>query len=119
MVGLRQKACVEVVPSEEEAFGRVTVEAMMSRMPVIGSDSGANPELIVSGETGLLFKRGDAESLADQMQRMIENPEMISHMGDQAYERAVTNFGLNKNLDQIEQLYRQKEKNNEYNYNRK
>ena len=53
---LRRKVHVEIVPSVMEAFGRVTVEAMLSGNPVLASDSGANPELIEEGENGWLFK---------------------------------------------------------------
>ena len=106
MIELRKNTSVEIVPSEEEAFGRVTIEAMMSQMPVIGSNSGANPELIIPEHTGLLFERGNAESLANQMQRFIESPNMIYTMGTEAFSRAVNNFSLEKNLDQIEKLYK-------------
>ena len=105
MIELRKKTDVEVVPSAEEAFGRVTVEAMMAQMPVIGSDSGANPEIIEEGITGMLFQSGNEEQLADRMQEMISHKNEIRRMGIAAQERACRYFSLEKNLDEIGKVY--------------
>lgn len=69
MVGLRNKVDAEIIPSKSEAYGRVTLEAMLSYNLVIASDSGANPELIGRDEHGLLFKNNDANDLAIKMQQ--------------------------------------------------
>ena len=105
MIALRKNADVEIVPSAEEAFGRVTVEAMMAQMPVIGSDSGANPEIIVPGETGELFENGNAEMLAEKMQKFVEHRQWISAMGAAGQKRAKALFSLDTDLSQVEELY--------------
>jgi glycosyltransferase involved in cell wall biosynthesis len=51
-----------------EQFGRVVVEAMANDVPVIGSDSGAIPEVI--GDAGLVVPEGDAEALAGALERL-------------------------------------------------
>lgn len=55
-------------PNWKEQFGRVLIEAMASRVPVIGSDSGAIPDVI--GEAGLIFPEGDATALHDRLSRI-------------------------------------------------
>jgi len=65
---------VLVLPSRttrvwKEQFGRVLVEAMACKVPVVGSDSGAIPEVI--GDAGLVFPEGDAEALAACLRRLI------------------------------------------------
>lgn len=106
MAELRKTTDVELVCSEKEAFGRVTIEAMMASDPVIASDSGANPELIRPGENGLLFESGNAKALADCMQELIAEPGRIENMGRQAFRFAGENFLSDRNTEQIEALYR-------------
>jgi glycosyltransferase involved in cell wall biosynthesis len=106
MNALRARADVELVCSASEAFGRVTVEAMLASNPVIASDSGASPELVADGETGLLFPAGDVEALADRMERLIGNPSLVRAMGEAAQRRAKKNFLSSRNTDQVEGIYR-------------
>jgi glycosyltransferase involved in cell wall biosynthesis len=54
-----------------EQFGRVIIEAQACETPVIGSDSGAIPEVV--GRGGLIFKERDARSLASAITRCAEN----------------------------------------------
>lgn len=105
MVSLRAKTDVELVCSEKEAFGRVTVEAMMASNPVIASDSGANPELVHAGRNGFLFECGNAESLANSMQELLKNPEQICVLGKEAFRFAKETFPSKSNTKQIEDLY--------------
>lgn len=103
---IRRKADVEIVASTMEAFGRVTIEAMLSANPVIASDSGANPELITEGINGCLFESGNASALAEKMNMMIEDTIVIDEMGAYAYELAKEKFSASKNADLIERLYK-------------
>lgn len=105
MNALRRKCDVEIVASVMEAFGRVTIEAMLSGRPVLASDSGANPELIQDKVTGWLFKSGDAESLAVKMENIIMHPQWLENMGKTAYMWAKENYMSEKNTQQIEELY--------------
>jgi glycosyltransferase involved in cell wall biosynthesis len=64
--------CV-VFPSESyETFGRVVIEAFARGTPVVASDIGGNPELVIHDKNGLLFKTGDAKSLAAQLRNLAE-----------------------------------------------
>lgn len=73
-----------LVCSKKEAFGRVTVEGMKLGRAVISSDTGAGPELIRDGETGLLFRHPDPESLADAVMRLVNEPGLKSRLGEAA-----------------------------------
>ncbi len=107
MAALRKTTDVELVCSAMEAFGRVTVEAMLSSNPVIGADSGATPELIRNGENGLLFPGGDVEKLENSMRYFIEHPQEIRRMGAQAYRFAEERFLSERNTEETERLYRE------------
>lgn len=106
MNSVRRKTDVEIVASNQEAFGRVTVEAMLSANPVLASDSGANPELICDGENGWHFENGNVFDLAKKMKMIIENREEIQKMGNKAYQYARASFLSEKNTRNIEKLYR-------------
>lgn len=84
MALLRTKVDAEIIPSRSEAYGRVTLEAMLSHNLVIASDSGANPELIGDNEHGLLFRNNDINDLAMKMVKAMDddNAECI----ERAYE---------------------------------
>ena len=105
MKSLREKADVELVCSKREAFGRVTVEAMMAGNPVIGADSGANTELIIDGINGELFINGNAQKLANKMKLFIQEPGKIASCGKKARECAKKMYTSEKNTQNIENLY--------------
>lgn len=65
---------VVLVCSRREAFGRVTIEAMLVGKPVIGARCGATAELIRDGVNGLLYDPGDAKGLANRIKYLYESP---------------------------------------------
>jgi len=66
---------IMVQPSLAEGLGLVPIEAMLSGCPVIASEVGGLPEVVVHGETGLLVPPGDAVALADALQLLLEKQE--------------------------------------------
>lgn len=105
MKDVRKNADIEIVASRSEAFGRVSVEAMMSSMPVIASMAGANPELIMDGKNGYLFESDSEEALAMTMDKFLQCPEDIKIMGDNAYYFAKERFTAEQNAKAIEAFY--------------
>ena len=96
---------IGVIPSLNEAFGRVTVEYMMESMPVIGANSGGTPELVKDGETGYLYEVGNARCLAEKMETYIVNKKEIATHGMSARRYAVSNFDIKQNTDNIYRIY--------------
>ena len=93
--------------SRAEGFGRVTAEYMHGRLGVVASDSGANPELIEDGVTGLLFKSGDAKSLADCIVRLYNDRELLIRLSNAAQKKARALYTQQKNADAIYELYKE------------
>jgi len=84
------KLDVMVIPTEttkriREQFGRVIVEAMASRVPVIGSTCGAIPEVI--GDAGLVFPEGDAAALAGTLKQMLSDQGLRERLAAAGLER--------------------------------
>jgi len=67
------------VPSWKEQFGRVIIEAQACGTPVLGSDSGAIPEVVAGG--GLIFPEGDAAALAAAIVRLKDAPAERQQLG--------------------------------------
>lgn len=72
-----------VMPSEGyyETFGMVIIEAYSRGVPVVASNIGVVPELVVAGQTGLLFESGDAIDLANKAKWMWQHPSEANVMG--------------------------------------
>lgn len=105
MPSIRKKMDVELVCSKAEAFGRVTAEAMMGGMPVIGSNTGGTPELIIDGKTGFLYEYGDINDLAQKMLCFLKEPLKIKEMGSEAQKYALEHFTIERCVGEIEALY--------------
>lgn len=71
------------LPSRWKENQPVTItEAMASGVPVIASDIGGNSELVVNGITGLLFRSGDYEDLAEKISLLCTDSEMRQRLGE-------------------------------------
>ncbi|MEM5782469.1 MAG: glycosyltransferase family 4 protein [Candidatus Aenigmatarchaeota archaeon] len=75
-------ADIFVLPSREESFGIVLLEAMAHKLPLIGADNGGIKDIIRPGMNGLLFKTGDVNSLISALIYLIKNEEERINMGN-------------------------------------
>ena len=86
-------ACdIFAMPSFEEPFGMVFLEAMCLRRPVVALDNGGTPEVVADGVTGLLSAPGDIDQLAENLLALIEDPSRRRQMGDAGRQRALEVF---------------------------
>lgn len=81
----------ETTPTWKEQFGRGIVEAMACGIPVIGSDSGAIPEII--GDAGLIFAERSPEYLSQAVLRLKTSPELLQKLSSNGLRRAREHFG--------------------------
>ena len=88
-----------------EPFGRVIVEAMACQVPVVASAAGGVLELIDDGKTGLLFKPGDVNSMAEAVKTLVKNPELRSALKKNGYENFLQRFTIEAHLSQLIQKY--------------
>jgi len=70
-----------VFPSATDTFGNVVLEAQASGLPVIVSDEGGPRELMLDGETGVVFRAGSKDDLSAAIRVMISDPERMNLMG--------------------------------------
>lgn len=96
---------IVAVCSKKEGFGRVTVESMLSGCAVIGANSGATSELVVDNETGRLYDNGNINDFIQKIETMLSNSEYRQHLAKKGQEWAQENFSLEKNTDNIIEIY--------------
>lgn len=80
------------LPSHNEAFGMVFVEAMAAGLPVVAYRAGGVPEIVVHGETGLLAEREDVDALAAHLQQLLADAELAQRMGIAGRARVLSHF---------------------------
>lgn len=101
------RAIAMVLPSIcYENFPRTIVEAYGCGLPVIASRIGALAELVIEGETGLLFKPGDPDDLAAKLRWAQGHAMEMAAMGLRARLRFEENFTPEKNYAQLIHIYR-------------
>jgi glycosyltransferase involved in cell wall biosynthesis len=99
-------AKVLVFPSEwYETFGRVAIESFAAGTPVIASRLGAMAEVGEAMRTGLLFKPGDPEDLAEKLHWILDNPVQVAAMRLAARERYETRYTMHENCRVLIQAY--------------
>ncbi|MDI6739179.1 MAG: glycosyltransferase [Candidatus Edwardsbacteria bacterium] len=74
----------------KEQFGHVVIEAMACRVPVVGSDCGAIPELM--GEGGLVFPAGEHVALADCLRKLHADRALRINLGNKGRQRAIREY---------------------------
>jgi glycosyltransferase involved in cell wall biosynthesis len=74
---------------------------MLHRLPVIASNSGANPELIVPGNNGEIYELYNAQDLANKIMTFVNNPDLLEEYGRYAQEFAAENFSSKQNSENI------------------
>ncbi|MCR4693245.1 MAG: glycosyltransferase family 4 protein [Firmicutes bacterium] len=93
-----------VLPSQNEGLGMVLLEAMCLKKPVIGSNVGGIPEIIISGENGFLFENKNSADLYEKIKILKNNRELARNMGISGRERVEKLFSLNSQIDSIDRV---------------
>ena len=93
--------------SENEPFGRVLIEAMACRRPVVAFRSGAVPEIVVDGSTGLLVPPGDSAGMAEGIAALVHNGTLAESFGEAGRARVAARFTLAASTAGMEAVYRE------------
>ncbi len=106
---LLRQTDILVLPSRtagkwKEQFGRVLIEAMASKVAVLGSSSGAIPEVI--GDAGRIFREGDTNDLADNLADLIRSPDARMKLSERGYVRVIQHYTQERIAAQTVTFYR-------------
>jgi glycosyltransferase involved in cell wall biosynthesis len=79
----------------------VIMEAMATGLPVASTTIGGIPEMVVENETGFLVQPADALSLAEAIEKVIDDRLLAQRLGHAGYERAQKLFSIDKNVHEL------------------
>ncbi|MCM2983553.1 glycosyltransferase [Niallia circulans] len=85
-----------------EPFGRVIIEGMASRKPVIAAGIGGPLELIEDDLTGILYSPGDYNQLAGKIALLYKNEEKYHYVARNGYHKFKDNFDIRKTVSLVE-----------------
>ncbi len=94
---------VTILPLHREQFGRVLVEAMAAGVPVVGSSSGAIPEVV--GDAGLVVPERDSAALGAALDRLLGDPRLRSELAERGRRRAAEHFDWSVVAERTRALY--------------
>src|SRR5258706_2304497 len=96
---------VIILPSRNEAFGLVVIEAMRCGIAVMGVNAGGVPEIIDHNQTGLLFEWGNTNQLAGQLEHLFSDPAFKNGLAKRGKEKADKEFNSEMHFRQLEKLF--------------
>lgn len=96
---------VLVHPCGVEPFGRVAIEAMAARRPVVGPARGGISESVINGETGFLVSPGDPQSFVKATLRLLLNQQLRSDMGNAGWGHVATKFSVDRHYTEIVNIF--------------
>ena len=91
-VEILQASDVFLLPSESESFGLAALEAMSCGVPVVASNAGGIPEVVIKNETGFLSDIGDIEGMSRQTVKLLTDDTLHKSMSDKSRARAMEEF---------------------------
>jgi L-malate glycosyltransferase len=94
-----------ILPSRNEAFGLVLIEAMRSGVAVLGVNAGGVPEIIDHEKTGLLFEWDNVAQLSDQLEFLFKNPEIRATLARNGKLKADSEFNSDLHFKRLENLF--------------
>ncbi len=90
-----------------EPFGQVIVEGMAEKKPVVATNGGGVPEIVVDGATGILVPMGDAPAMAKAIEYLLTHPQEARYMGRLGRERVLQRFTIQRAARLMEGVYEQ------------
>jgi glycosyltransferase involved in cell wall biosynthesis len=84
-----------------DTFGMVNLEAMEHKKPVVATEFGGSPEVVVDGVTGFVRNPFDVEAFSDAIARLLADPELRRRCGDAGHARLLERFTIARLTDEF------------------
>jgi len=94
-----------LLPSEQESFGLVALEAHAGGVPVIATRTGGLPEVVVEGKTGFLVPVGEIEEMTQKALLLLTDKDLHSSFQRNARKLAQEQFDIHSIIPQYESFY--------------
>ena len=93
-----------LLPSLHEGSANIVLEAMYYAKPVVAFNVSSMPEMIENNKTGYLVEFNNINDYADRVIYLIQNALFRKEMGENARNRVLSNFDINKNIKHLEEI---------------
>jgi glycosyltransferase involved in cell wall biosynthesis len=100
-----EASAVVCLPSRQESFGRVFLEAWSKAKPVIGGRIATVAEVVTDGKTGLLVDPSSADELAHAIETVLTNPDLAARLGAEGMREVDGRFSWNQVVARVEAVY--------------
>lgn len=100
-----QKAHVFALPTSNDSFAMVVIEAVSCGLPVVTTTIGSIPSLVDDGVTGFLIPPKDSKILAEKIIKILKTPGYIKKFGDMAIEKTKRGFDWSVRAKQYDQIF--------------
>ncbi len=97
---------VFVLSSLTEGISLTLLEAMAASKPIVATDVGGNPEVVVNGKTGFLVPAKDPQAMADKILVLLKDPVLAKNMGAAGRRHVEEVFSLDRMTDEYIKVYR-------------
>jgi glycosyltransferase involved in cell wall biosynthesis len=101
-----REAAALVVPSIDEGFGLVAVEAQLCATPVVAADSGGLPDIVRHDQTGILVPSADPAALAAALDALLARPDRGRSLGEAGRMHALASFAPESVARRYAEIYR-------------
>lgn len=100
-----RSASIFCLPSYAEGFPMAVLDAWAYGIPVVTTPVGGIPDIVVDGENGLLFNPGDVETLANHLNKLIENEDLRAKLSHESSSLVSSTFSIECIANQLYNLY--------------
>ena len=94
-----------VLASKSECYGMVTLEAMVSGLPVIGTNDGGTVSIIDPGRNGLMVEPRNVAELVSALTTLLDDPALRARLGAAAHEEAIVKYSHVRQCELWENLF--------------
>lgn len=98
-------ADIVILTSDNEGMPLSLIQAGMATLPVVATRVGSIPEVVLDGKTGIITSL-DVQDISDALQKLAKNSALRDQMGAAAQEFTLANFGVNRLVQDHEELYK-------------
>lgn len=97
-------ASMMILPSANEAFGRVVVEAMASGVPVIATRSGGIPEIVTHMQNGILVPENNVEAISEAIMKLLQDESLKKRLAEEGLKHA-ERFSMDLHIERMVKVF--------------
>jgi len=96
---------IVAIPSINEPFGIVALDAMIAGKPIVAFDSGALPEILENNANGMLVKSKDPIAFSEALSKYLSDPELAQMVGRRNLEAVLSKYSWKKYAEELDRVY--------------